>query len=182
MKAQQDQNHHSVMLIAFHYPPIQMSSGVHGAVAFSRYLAEHNWDVDVLTVNTTTYEQTNNLAADLLPDNVKVIRCKAWDTARDLSRERALFFLDGATRSLVQLVTDSCGQRLVEVKTKPIDPEHLSNCDRSYYWLFCCIGLPAINGLWICAIQCCNKTTRPIKPDGKFSNGLNKKLSGMPVL
>ncbi len=85
MKAQQDPNQHSVLLIAFHYPPIQMSSGVHRAVAFSRYLAEHNWDVDVLTVTTTTYEQTNNLAAYLLPDNVNIIRCKAWDTARDLA-------------------------------------------------------------------------------------------------
>lgn len=81
----------SIMFVAFHYPPVQMSSGVHRTVAFSRYLAEQDWDVSVLTVSASTYEQTNNLAAELIPKNIQVIRCKAWDTARDLAFQGRYF-------------------------------------------------------------------------------------------
>jgi glycosyltransferase involved in cell wall biosynthesis len=75
----------SVLFVAFHYPPIQMSSGVHRTVAFSRYLADNDWNVSVLTVNQSAYNSVNNLSSELIPKNVQVIRAFSFDTARDLS-------------------------------------------------------------------------------------------------
>jgi hypothetical protein len=75
----------SILFVAFHYPPIQMSSGVHRTVAFSRQLAEQNWDVSVLTVNTSVYDNINNIAEQLIPTGVEVLRARCFDTARDLS-------------------------------------------------------------------------------------------------
>lgn len=73
----------SVLYIAFHYPPIQMSSGVHRSVVFSRYLAQQQMDITVLTVNPKAYSSCNN--AQQMPDGVKVLRCFALDTARHLT-------------------------------------------------------------------------------------------------
>jgi hypothetical protein len=75
----------SVLFVAFHYPPIQMSSGVHRTVAFSRHLAENGWDVSVLTVDTATYDNVNKIADKLIPQGVQVLRARCFDAARDLS-------------------------------------------------------------------------------------------------
>lgn len=75
----------SVLFVAFHYPPIQMSSGVHRTVAFSRHLADNGWDVSVLTVNTSTYDNINKIADQLIPQGVQVVRARCFDAARDLS-------------------------------------------------------------------------------------------------
>lgn len=75
----------SVLFVAFHYPPIQMSSGVHRTVAFSRYLADKDWDVSVLTVSKSAYSNVNNLSEELIPQKVKVLRAFSFDTARDLA-------------------------------------------------------------------------------------------------
>jgi glycosyltransferase involved in cell wall biosynthesis len=74
-----------LLLVAFHYPPTQGSSGVHRALAFSRYLPEFGWDVSVLTVNARAHQQT--LAANLrmIPATARVIRAQAWDAARHFS-------------------------------------------------------------------------------------------------
>lgn len=73
----------TVLYIAFHYPPIQMSSGVHRSLVFSRYLAERQLEVTVLTVNPKAYSSCN--AKQQTPDGVKVLRCFALDTARHLT-------------------------------------------------------------------------------------------------
>lgn len=73
----------SVLFVAFHYPPIQMSSGVHRTVAFSRFLAIQGADVAVLTVNPKAYSHTNK--AIQTPKDVSVLRCFALDTARHLT-------------------------------------------------------------------------------------------------
>jgi len=44
-----------LLLIAFHFPPLQGSTGVHRALAFSRYLGRHGWDVTVLTATPGAY-------------------------------------------------------------------------------------------------------------------------------
>ena len=71
-----------LLLIAFHYPPIQGSSGVHRSLAFSKYLAEFGWDVTVLTVVTRAHERTVTENLRLIPPSVQVIRAQAWDAAR----------------------------------------------------------------------------------------------------
>jgi len=73
----------SVLYIAFHYPPIQMSSGVHRSLVFSRYLAAQQMDVTVLTVDPRAYSSVN--LQQQTPTGVNVKRCFALDTARHLT-------------------------------------------------------------------------------------------------
>lgn len=73
----------SVLYVAFHYPPIQMSSGVHRSLVFSRYLAAQQLDVTVLTVQPRAYLSIN--PQQPTPDGVNVLRCFALDTARHLT-------------------------------------------------------------------------------------------------
>jgi glycosyltransferase involved in cell wall biosynthesis len=71
-----------LLLIAFHYPPIQGSSGVHRSLAFSKFLPEFGWDVTVLTVVARAHERTRAENLGLIPPAVQVIRAQAWDAAR----------------------------------------------------------------------------------------------------
>ncbi len=71
-----------LLLVAFHYPPIQGSSGVHRSMAFSKYLPEFGWDVTVLTVHPRAHEQIREANNRLIPSGVEVLRAPAWDAAR----------------------------------------------------------------------------------------------------
>ncbi|MBN8279291.1 MAG: glycosyltransferase [Gammaproteobacteria bacterium] len=74
-----------VLAIAYHYPPIQGSSGVHRTLAFSRYLPEFDWDVTVLSAHLRAYKNQRAENLDLIPPHVRVVRAQAWDTVRHLS-------------------------------------------------------------------------------------------------
>ncbi|PID43530.1 MAG: hypothetical protein CSB48_05560 [Proteobacteria bacterium] len=74
-----------VLFIAYHYPPIAVSSGVHRTLAFSRYLSDWGWDVTVLTTDYKVYQRYNLDLIGSIPEKVQVIRSWAKDTARDLS-------------------------------------------------------------------------------------------------
>jgi hypothetical protein len=50
-----------LLLIPFHFPPIQGSTGALRSLAFARWLPESNWRVTVLTVDTRAYP---TIAAD----------------------------------------------------------------------------------------------------------------------
>ncbi len=73
------------LLIAYHFPPIQGSSGVHRTVAFARYLREFGWDVSVLTVHPRVYLSGRSENADLIPGDINVHRAFACDAQRDFS-------------------------------------------------------------------------------------------------
>lgn len=75
----------SVLMIAYHYPPVQGSSGVQRTLAFSRELPALGWQPQVLTVAPRAYPA---VSADLLaaiPDGIAVTRAAAWDAARHLA-------------------------------------------------------------------------------------------------
>lgn len=75
----------TVLLIAFHYPPCAVSSGLQRTLAFSRHLGRHGWQPLVLTVLPAAHERT---AADQLgdiPPEVQVVRTPALDAARHLA-------------------------------------------------------------------------------------------------
>ena len=74
-----------ILYIAFHFPPIQISSGVHRTLAFSRYLAEQGHRVTVLTANKKAYPHYDDKNSALIPDNIKVISAYARDTAKHFS-------------------------------------------------------------------------------------------------
>ena len=74
-----------LLLIAFHFPPIQGSSGVHRSLAFARYLPAHGWQPTVLTVRPLAYPSRNDENLALVPPGLPVVRSLAFDTQRHLS-------------------------------------------------------------------------------------------------
>ncbi|MEN7343374.1 MAG: glycosyltransferase [Pseudomonadota bacterium] len=73
------------LLIAYHYPPVKGSSGVQRALRFSAYLPEFGWDCDVLTVTPSAYERVADDELKDIPEHVRVVRARAFDTKRHLS-------------------------------------------------------------------------------------------------
>jgi len=78
-------NNKSALYIAYHYPPILGSSGVHRSLAFTRFLSENNWDVSVLTASLKSYDKWSEEQFSLIPDNIKVIRAFARNVAKHFS-------------------------------------------------------------------------------------------------
>lgn len=73
-----------VLMIAFHFPPQQGSSGIQRTVNFCRYLPRHGWEPIVLTVHPRVYAAVSNQAASALGELV-VHRAAAWDAVRHFS-------------------------------------------------------------------------------------------------
>ena len=74
-----------LLMIAFHFPPIQGSSGVFRTLSFARHLGELGWDVTVLTVNPLAYENWSRDNLHLIPTDLKVVRALAFDARRQLA-------------------------------------------------------------------------------------------------
>lgn len=74
-----------LLLIAYHFPPFQGSTGIHRTLAFSRYLADYGWDVTVLTAHPRAYPNVSEQDASAVPSHVRVVRAFALDTQRHLS-------------------------------------------------------------------------------------------------
>lgn len=75
----------NVFLFAFHFPPIQASSGVHRSVAFARYLPDSGWLPTVFTVRPFAYPHTEDANKALIPDGTEVVRSFAIDAQRHLA-------------------------------------------------------------------------------------------------
>jgi hypothetical protein len=75
----------SVLYIAYHYPPILGSSGVHRTLAFTRHLQEQDWKISVLTTSLTAYDNWEAEQNKFIPQNTNVIRAFARNTAKHLS-------------------------------------------------------------------------------------------------
>tara|TARA_R110002110_G_scaffold414983_1_gene647352 strand:- start:38320 stop:39576 length:1257 start_codon:yes stop_codon:yes gene_type:complete len=75
----------SILYVAYHFPPIQVSSGVHRTVAFARSLVVAGWGVSVLTVCEAAYPQRSESGRRLVPEGVRVLRAFARETTRYLS-------------------------------------------------------------------------------------------------
>jgi len=74
-----------ILMVAFHYPPIQGSSGVHRTLSFSKVLAEQGWQPTVLTVNRGALPSYSAENEGMVPAGVNVIRAFALDTKRHLT-------------------------------------------------------------------------------------------------
>lgn len=72
-------------MIAYHYPPVGMSSGVHRTLAFSRYLLDFGWKPIVLTISPRAYERTNDGQLQDIPQGVVVKRAFGLDVAKHLT-------------------------------------------------------------------------------------------------
>lgn len=72
----------SILMVAFHMPPLRGSSGIQRTLRFSRYLPEFGWNPVILTAHPRAYDAvSDDLLADI-PDGVQVIRAFALNAAR----------------------------------------------------------------------------------------------------
>src|SRR6266513_372270 len=74
-----------ILMIAFHYPPSQGSSGVHRTLNFSRYLPDHGWQPIILTVTPGAYPAIEQSGYARIPVNFPVERALALDSAQHLA-------------------------------------------------------------------------------------------------
>lgn len=75
----------SVLMIAFHFPPMAGSSGVQRTLRFVQQLPAFGWHPIVLTVHPRAYEATSDDLLAEVPDSVDILRASAYDTARHFS-------------------------------------------------------------------------------------------------
>lgn len=73
------------LLIAYHYPPVQISSGVQRTLAFSADLPSLGWEPLVLSAHPRAFEKISEGQLKDIPPGAVVHRAWAWDTARHFS-------------------------------------------------------------------------------------------------
>lgn len=74
-----------VLMIAFHFPPFAVSSGVQRTLRFVQHLPQHGWQPIVLSAHARAYSDTSPDLLAQIPDGTVVHRAFALDTARHLS-------------------------------------------------------------------------------------------------
>jgi glycosyltransferase involved in cell wall biosynthesis len=74
-----------VLMIAFHFPPQQGSSGVQRTLKFARYLGGFGWNPLVLSAHPRAYAIRSDDQLGEVPQQVVVRRAFALDTARHLA-------------------------------------------------------------------------------------------------
>lgn len=74
-----------LLFIAFHFPPIQGSSGIQRTLSFARNLPAFGWQPTVLTVASRAYVNLSPGSEALVPDTTPVARAFALDAHRHLS-------------------------------------------------------------------------------------------------
>jgi len=74
-----------VLMIAYHFPPIQGSSGVHRTVQFSRHLPKFGWAPIVVAPHPRAYPATGDAQWAKLPEECIVKRAFAMDSSRHLA-------------------------------------------------------------------------------------------------
>src|SRR6476620_6554267 len=85
MKAQANVDKRTVLLIAFHFPPILGSSGVQRTLRFAQHLPRFGWTPVVLTVNAFAYESAATSIGNEVPAELPTYRTLGLDAARHLS-------------------------------------------------------------------------------------------------
>lgn len=77
--------HNKLLLIAYHFPPIQGSTGTTRTLAFSKYLARQGWEVCILTIDPDAYGDTADENLALVSRDVRVERAWGLDSRRHLA-------------------------------------------------------------------------------------------------
>jgi glycosyltransferase involved in cell wall biosynthesis len=68
-----------LLVVAFHYPPDNSSTGVLRTLKFTRYLLGHGWHSTVLTVPEDLYRNRDEHLLHQVPPQVKVVRAPCRD-------------------------------------------------------------------------------------------------------
>lgn len=74
-----------VLLLAFHFPPIKVSSGLERTLALTRHLPRHGWEPLVLTASPKAYPAVSEERMDSIPQGTVVRRCFARDSSRQFA-------------------------------------------------------------------------------------------------
>lgn len=74
-----------ILMIAYHYPPVGVSSGVHRTLKFSQYLPDYGWKPVVLSITPNAYGRVSDDQLGDIPSELFVKRACGFDTARALS-------------------------------------------------------------------------------------------------
>ncbi len=72
-------------MVAYHFPPMNVSSGIQRTLRFAQYLPERDWEPVVLTAHPRVYSGVSAASLAELPPHLQVRRAFALDTARHLS-------------------------------------------------------------------------------------------------
>ncbi|MCW8831760.1 MAG: hypothetical protein OQK03_00385 [Colwellia sp.] len=135
-----------ILYIAYHFPPILGSSGVHRTLAFVRHLANNKWDTTVLTASLKGYSHWEEEQQKFIPENVNVIRAFCRNAAKHLSFKGKYFswmalpdnwqswILGGFFSGLKSIYQN---RPSVIVSTYPIASAHVIA-----YWLHKVTGIP----------------------------------------
>lgn len=73
-----------LLVVAFHYPPDNTSSGVLRTLKFTHYLLHHGWKSTVLSAPVSLYRNTDSALANEIPAEVQVYRTWAVDLKKAL--------------------------------------------------------------------------------------------------
>lgn len=74
-----------LILVAYHFPPCKVSSGIQRTLKFTTYLRERGWHGSILTVHPRAYDVRSGEQMAEIPKETRVVRAWAWDTQRHLS-------------------------------------------------------------------------------------------------
>lgn len=75
----------TLLMVAFHFPPLAGSSGIQRTLRFVQHLPASGWQPIVLTAHARAYERTSDDLMAEIPASTPVSRAFALDAARQLS-------------------------------------------------------------------------------------------------
>jgi hypothetical protein len=75
----------TVLMIAYHFPPVRGSSGIQRTLRFAQHLPKFGWRPIVLTIDPRAYESTAESKGNEIPPGLRVERAFGLDAARQLS-------------------------------------------------------------------------------------------------
>lgn len=74
-----------VLMVAYHFPPLNVSSGIQRTLRYAQYLPEFNWEPLVLTAHPRAYPSVAPASLTEVAPHIQVRRAFALDIARHLS-------------------------------------------------------------------------------------------------
>jgi glycosyltransferase involved in cell wall biosynthesis len=75
----------TVLLIAYHFPPLKGSSGMQRTLRFAQHLPKYGWRPIVLSINPRAYEETAQVAGNEVPADLTVHRAFGFNAATQLA-------------------------------------------------------------------------------------------------
>src|SRR5471030_697982 len=75
----------TVLLIAYHFPPLRGSSGMQRTLRFAQHLPRFGWRPIVLSIHPAAYEETAQTAGNEVPPDLLVHRAFGFNTATQLA-------------------------------------------------------------------------------------------------